>query len=76
MSALCVLVIVRVLNAVQGGRRTSGALAKLVALHKLPAFLSAVPPGGAFLEVVLAHLGTAQPRGGATLGIVYEMIAG
>jgi nicotinamidase-related amidase len=43
-------------------RRTSGALAKLAALHKLPVFLSAVPPGGAFLDVVLAHLSTVQPR--------------
>jgi hypothetical protein len=34
-------------------RRTTGALAKLATLHKLPAFLSAVPPGGAFLEDVL-----------------------
>jgi nicotinamidase-related amidase len=43
-------------------RRTAGALAKLVALHKLPAFLSAVPPGGAFSDAVLAPLGNPQPR--------------
>ncbi len=43
-------------------RRGSGALAKLVALHKLPVFLSAVPPGGAFLDVVLAPLDGSQPR--------------
>jgi hypothetical protein len=43
-------------------RRSSGALAKLVALHKLPAFLSAVPPGGPFLDAVLAPLDTAQVR--------------
>ncbi len=38
-------------------QRTAGSLAKLAALHKLPVFLSAVPPGGAFLEAVLAPLG-------------------
>jgi nicotinamidase-related amidase len=43
-------------------RRGSGALAKLVALHKLPAFLSAVPPGGAFFDVVLEPLGGVAPR--------------
>ncbi len=43
-------------------RRTAGSLAKLAALHKLPAFLSAVPPGGAFLDVVLTPLGDPQPR--------------
>jgi hypothetical protein len=43
-------------------RRTSGALAKLAALHKLPVFLSAVPPGGAFSDAVLAPLGHPQPR--------------
>ena len=43
-------------------RRCAGALAKLSALHKLPAFLSAVPPGGPFLDVVLGPLGGAQPR--------------
>jgi len=37
-------------------KRTSGALAKLATLHGLPTFLSAVPPGGAFLEEVLAPL--------------------
>ena len=41
---------------------TAGALAKLAALHKLPTFISAVPPGGAFLDVVLAPLGNPQPR--------------
>jgi hypothetical protein len=43
-------------------RRSSGALAKLVALHKLPAFISAVPPGGPFLDAVLAPLGTSPVR--------------
>jgi hypothetical protein len=42
-------------------RRTAGVLAKLAALQKLPAFLSAVPPGGAFLEAVLAPLGNPPP---------------
>src|SRR6516165_9722292 len=43
-------------------RRTTGALAKLATLHKLPAFLSAVPPGGAFLADVLGPLSNPQPR--------------
>ena len=43
-------------------RRTTGALAKLASLHKLPAFLSAVPPGGAFLASVLGPLNNPQPR--------------
>lgn len=43
-------------------RRTAGALAKLAALHKLPTFISAVPPGGAFLDAVLTPLGNPQPR--------------
>jgi Isochorismatase family len=43
-------------------RRITGALAKLAALHKLPTFLSAVPPGGAFLATVLQPLGNPQPR--------------
>ena len=42
--------------------RSAGALAKLAALHKLPAFLSAVPPGGEFVDVVLTPLGRPQPR--------------
>ena len=43
-------------------RRTAGALAKLAALHRLPAFLSAVPPGGAFLDEVLTPLAGTAPR--------------
>lgn len=43
-------------------RRTTGALAKLAALHKLPTFISAVPPGGPFLDVVLTPLGNPRPR--------------
>ncbi len=42
-------------------QRTAGVLAKLAALHKIPAFLSAVPPGGAFFETVLAPLGNPTP---------------
>jgi isochorismate hydrolase len=42
--------------------RNAGVLAKLVALHGLPYFLSAVPPGGAFLEEVLSPLGNPAPR--------------
>ena len=40
----------------------AAALAKLGALHKLPVFLSAVPPGGAFLGEVLAPLAGVEPR--------------
>lgn len=40
----------------------AGGVAQLAALHGLPAFLSAVPPGGAFLEAVTAHLPGAEPR--------------
>jgi nicotinamidase-related amidase len=40
----------------------AASLAKLAALHKLPVFLSAVPPGGAFLGEVLGPLGGAEPR--------------
>lgn len=43
-------------------RRTTSALAKLAALQKLPTFLSAVPPGGAFLTSVLAPLNNPQLR--------------
>jgi nicotinamidase-related amidase len=43
-------------------QRTCGALAKLAALHKLPVFLSAVPPGGPFLDAVLSPLQTPQVR--------------
>ena len=42
--------------------RSAGVLAKLVFLHKLPAFLSAVPPGGPFLDAVLQPLGRPEPR--------------
>ena len=37
-------------------RVRAAALAKLAALHELPAFASSVPPGGAFLADVLAPL--------------------
>ena len=43
-------------------RVTAGALAKLAALHALPAFASAVPPGGAYLREVLAPLPALEPR--------------
>lgn len=43
-------------------RLVTGALAKLAALHQLPTFLSAVPPGGAFLASVLKPLGDPKPR--------------
>ncbi len=42
--------------------RAAGGLAKLAALHKLPAYLSAVPPGGAYLDVVTAPLAGVAPR--------------
>jgi Isochorismatase family len=41
--------------------RTSTVLAKLAALHGLPAFLSAVPPGGEFLADVSGALGDSAP---------------
>jgi hypothetical protein len=37
-------------------KRTTGALAKLAALHHLPTFLSAVPPGGRYLDSVTSVL--------------------
>ena len=43
-------------------RRSAGALAKLVALHGLPAFASTVPPGGAVLDVVTTALPKAEAR--------------
>jgi hypothetical protein len=43
-------------------RVRAAALAKLAALHGLPAFASSVPPGGAFLSDVLAPLPALQPR--------------
>lgn len=43
-------------------KTTAGVLAKLAALHELPAFLSAVPPGGAFMEDVLDALPGIEPR--------------
>jgi Isochorismatase family len=43
-------------------RRTTGALAKLAALHALPCYLSAVPPGGPYLAGVLAPLGKPTVR--------------
>jgi len=42
--------------------RNAAVLAKLTALHKLPYYLSAVPPGGEFLAAVLAPLGQPAPR--------------
>jgi nicotinamidase-related amidase len=42
-------------------RRTSGVLAKLAALHGVPAFLSAVPPGGDYLVEVTSALADAAP---------------
>ena len=47
---------------VDGLTRSAAALARLAALHKLPAFVSSVPPGGAFLPAVLEPLGSPQPR--------------
>ena len=43
------------------GKR-AGALAKLAALHGLPAFASSVGAGGAYLESVLGALPAMQPR--------------
>ena len=43
-------------------KATAGVLAKLAALHTLPAFLSAVPPGGSFMNAVVEALPGAEPR--------------
>jgi len=43
-------------------RRTARALAKLAALHDLPHYLSAVPPGGPYMQAVLEALGSSEPR--------------
>jgi hypothetical protein len=43
-------------------RLAATALAQLAKLHNLPAFLSAVPPGGEFLDAVTTHLPDAVPR--------------
>lgn len=43
-------------------QRTAGALAKLAALHNLPVILSAVPPGGPFLDSVIEPLNGIIPR--------------
>ncbi len=40
----------------------ASSLARLAALHAIPAFLSAVPPGGAFLPSVLSQLPAIAPR--------------
>jgi Isochorismatase family len=42
--------------------QTAGALSKLAALHQLPVFVSAVPPGGPVLAPVLAPLHNVAPR--------------
>jgi nicotinamidase-related amidase len=43
-------------------RARATSLAKLAALHGLPVFASAVPPGGAYLDDVLAPLPDLKPR--------------
>lgn len=40
----------------------ASGLAKLAALHKIPAFISAVPPGGAFFPSVTSALPGNEPR--------------
>jgi nicotinamidase-related amidase len=42
--------------------RAASGLAKLAALHRIPAFLSAVPPGGLFLASVTDNLEGSAPR--------------
>ena len=42
-------------------RRNAGVLAKLAKLHGIPAFLSAVPPGGTFFANVTTTLPDAKP---------------
>ena len=48
--------------AVHDLKRTAGVLAKLAALHGLPVYLSAVPPGGEYLSAVTDALPDAKPR--------------
>jgi nicotinamidase-related amidase len=43
-------------------KRSAGVLAKLAALHGVPAFISAVPPGGTYLVEVIEPLGTPAVR--------------
>lgn len=43
-------------------RSRIGALAQLAAMHELPAFASSVPPGGPYLDEVLAGIPGIQPR--------------
>jgi nicotinamidase-related amidase len=40
----------------------ASGLARLAALHKIPAFLSAVPPGGAFFQSVTSALPGDEPK--------------
>jgi hypothetical protein len=49
-------------NPLAALRTRAAALAKLAALHHLPAFASAVPPGGAYLSDVLGPLAGLEPR--------------
>jgi len=49
-------------NSAEQLARSAGVLAKLAALHALPAILSAVPSGGAYLESVLDPLKRPEPR--------------
>ena len=49
-------------NPVETVRSRAASLAALAALHRLPAFASSVPPGGAFLREVLAPLPEMVPR--------------
>ena len=42
-------------------QRSAGVLAKLCALHGIPTFVSAVPPGGEYLDAVLGPLGNPTP---------------
>jgi hypothetical protein len=49
-------------RAIQQLGLAAAGLAKLAALHGIPAFLSAVPPGGAFLPSVTSALPKNPPR--------------
>ena len=49
-------------NAEATVRSRVGALAQLAALHKLPAFASSVPPGGAYISEVLSNYPGLEPR--------------
>jgi nicotinamidase-related amidase len=49
-------------RSIQQLDRAASSLARLAVLHRIPVFLSAVPPGGPFLASVTANLPASAPR--------------